>query len=72
MYWLAGWSRPYIAPMVGRKVRTLRDWQKTVAWMEMEELVMLDKIRMSLINNHLTLRQIISEVAQRHEKDFSR
>ena len=70
--WLAGWSRPYIAPMVGRKERTLRDWQKTVAWMEMEERVMLDKIRMSLINNHLTLRQIISEVAERHESDFSR
>ena len=70
--WLAGWSREYIAPMIGRAVSTLRNWELTIAWEDMKERVMLDKLRMALIDNHLTLRQILSEVAARHEDELAR
>lgn len=55
---LAGWTLPQISRAVGRSVPTLRDWLETDAWDEQQELIMLDKLLMHLIDTGLSLDQM--------------
>ena len=62
IFWLAGWNDKDIGEAVGRSRWTVVQWKTTKIWKRLKEEVMLNRVYMLLIDNHLTLRQVLREV----------
>ena len=64
--WLAGKTYPEIGSAVGRSPVTVFEWRKTVAWDEMKEQVMQNKLRMHLLDQGMTIREVIAKQSERY------
>ena len=65
---LFGRPKPYIGYAVGRSVSTLKAWEKTVAWQDMKEEVLRDKLLMHLLDQGLTIQQVVMKAAERYTR----
>jgi len=63
---MAGWKLKDIAEAVGRSTRAVRGWRKTAAWLQLREKLLVDKLKMHLLDQGVTLRHILEESLYRH------
>ena len=59
---LYGWSAEKIGPAVGRSPWTIRDWEKTDAWAEMTDELLLDKLMMHMLDTGTTVQEMIRKI----------
>ena len=66
--WLGGWSFREIERAINRKPRTLEYWIATSAWQEAKERIMIDKLKMHLLNRNMTIQDLLKKIkGDRHD-----